>query len=59
MIPLLADDDDQVVRQVGVGLRQQSDQNLVKRLVQAANIARSDVAARRPVREVLVELERP
>lgn len=59
LIPLLADDDDQVVRQVGASLRQQPDQNLVKRLVQAANIARSDVAARRPVREVLVELERP
>ena len=59
LIPLLADDDDNVVRQVGASLRQQPDQSLVKRLVQAANIARSDLASRRPVREVLVELERP
>lgn len=59
LIPLLADDDDNVVRQVGASLRQQPDQRLVKRLVQAANIARSDLASRRPVREVLVELDRP
>jgi hypothetical protein len=59
LIPLLGDNDEQVVRNVGASLRKQPDQKLVKRLLQAANIARSDVASRRPVREVLSELERP
>jgi len=59
LIPILSDNDEQVVRHVVASLRKQPDQKLVKRLLQAANIARSDVASRRPVREVLSELERP
>ena len=58
LIPLLGDNDESVVRQVGVSLRKQPDQSLVKRLLQAANIGSSKVASRKPVREVLSELER-
>jgi HEAT repeat protein len=59
LLPLLGDSDESVVRQVGASLRKQPDQNLVKRLVRAANVARSDVAARSLIREVLRELEQP
>jgi len=58
LIPLLSDADEAVARQAGTSLRAQRDQELVKRLLHDA-AGKSDAAAKRRVRDLLSQIERP